>query len=103
MISFLIQINTKFTPGVLILLLMGRYDNPKEEERIFIFLDLKSSTTHAEKLGHVKYSKLIRDCFLHINYISVKYRAEIYQYVVDEIVLSWPTNHLKNPLISVEF
>jgi adenylate cyclase len=103
MISFLIQVNTKFGPGVLIPLLMGRYANPKEEERIFIFLDLKSSTTHAEKLGHVKYSKLIRDCFLHINYISVKYGAEIYQYVGDEVVLSWPTNHLKNPMISIDF
>ncbi len=102
-ISFLIQVNTKFGPGVLIPLLMGRYANPKEEERIFIFLDLKSSTTHAEKLGHVKYSKLIRDCFLHINYISVKYGAEIYQYVGDEVVLSWPTNHLKNPIIAIDF
>jgi adenylate cyclase len=103
MISFLIQVNTKFGPGVLIPLLLGRYANPKEEERIFIFLDLKSSTTHAEKLGHVKYSKLIRDCFLHINYISVKYGAEIYQYVGDEVVLSWPTSHLKNPIITIDF
>ncbi|MBK0384331.1 hypothetical protein I5M32_15290 [Pedobacter sp. SD-b] len=102
-ISFFIQVNTKFGPGVLVPLLMGRYANPKEEERIFIFLDLKSSTTHAEKLGHIKYSKLIRDCFLHINYISVKYGAEIYQYVGDEVVLSWPTKHLSNPLITLDF
>ena len=102
-ISFIIQVNTKFGPGVLIPLLLGRYANPKEEERVFIFLDLKSSTTHAEKLGHVKYSKLIRDCFLKINYISVTYGAEIYKYVGDEVVLSWPTKGLEDTATCVDF
>ncbi|MEO5910815.1 MAG: adenylate/guanylate cyclase domain-containing protein [Pelobium sp.] len=103
LISFIIQVNTKFGPGVLIPLLLGRYANPKEEERIFIFLDLKSSTTHAEKLGHVKYSKLIRDCFLKINYLSVQYGAEIYQYVGDEVVLSWPTKGLDDACVCIDF
>lgn len=102
-ISFITQLNTKFGPGVLIPLLLGRYANPKEEERIFIFLDLKSSTTHAEKLGHVKYSKLIRDCFLKINYLSVIYGAEIYQYVGDEVVLSWPTKGLLDASVCIDF
>ncbi len=102
-ISFIIQVNTKFGPGVLIPLLLGRYANPKEEERAFIFLDLKSSTTHAEKLGHVKYSKLIRDCFLKINYLSVTFGAEIYQYVGDEVVLSWPTKGLGDTATCIDF
>ena len=95
-ISFIIQINKKFGPGVLLPFILGKYTNPQIEERAFIFLDLKSSTTHAEKLGHKKYSQLIRDCFLDINHVSTKYNAEIYQYVGDEMVLSWLANENLN-------
>ena len=91
-VSFYIQINKKFGPGVLLPLIMGKYVQPKIEERAFLFLDLKSSTTYAEELGHVRYSQLIRDCFLDINQISVLYEAEIYQYVGDEMVLCWLIN-----------
>lgn len=88
-ISFIIQINKRFGPGVVLPLILGKYVYPNIEERAFIFLDLTSSTGHAEKLGHVKYSQLIRDCISDINQVSIPFQAEIYQYVGDEIVLSW--------------
>jgi adenylate cyclase len=52
-------------------------------------MDLKSSTTYAEKLGHIKYSQFIQDCFFDITDVITKYDAKIYQYVGDEVVLSW--------------
>jgi len=81
--------NEKFGRGVFLKTLMGRYRKPKEEKRIFMFLDLKASTTFAENLGHYKYSQLIQDCFYDLNMIVQTYDAEIYQYVGDEAVLSW--------------
>jgi len=96
-INFINQINKKYGPGVLIPLLLGRYRKPKEEVRIFIFMDLKSSTTTAEKLGHLKYSSFIRDCFADINDVLYPYRAQVYQYVGDEIVVTWQEDEgLKN-------
>jgi len=80
----------RFGRGVFIKILMGKYRTPKEEERIFMFLDLKNSTTIAERLGHLKYSQFIQDCFYDLNMIVFKYEAEIYQYVGDEAVLTWP-------------
>nr|WP_299167438.1 adenylate/guanylate cyclase domain-containing protein [uncultured Allomuricauda sp.] len=80
----------KFGKGVFLKMLLGKYKNPKEEKRIFMFLDLKDSTTIAEQLGHFKYSQLIQDCFFDLNKVVPKYDAEIYQYVGDEAVLSWP-------------
>ena len=102
-ISFINQVSSKFGPGVLVPAIFGKYLNPNIEERIIVFLDLKSSTTIAEKLGHIRYSKLIRDCFLDINLACIKYRAEIYQYVGDEVVLSWMAHSVKNPIRAVDF
>ena len=90
LITFINQVNKKYGPGVLLLLLMGKYRSPKEEERIFLFMDLKSSTLLAETLGHLKYSAFIRDSFMDINTMLSKYNAQIYQYVGDEIVITWP-------------
>jgi len=89
LISFLAEVNKKFGPGILLRLFLGKYHSPKVEERIFMFLDLKSSTVYAEKLGHIKYSQLIQDCFNDLNTLVLKYKAEIYQYVGDEAVLTW--------------
>jgi adenylate cyclase len=89
LINFINQVNKKYGPGVLLPLLLGKYRNPKEEERIFLFMDLKSSTSIAEISGHLKYSAFIRDSFVDINSVLGKYNAQIYQYVGDEIVLTW--------------
>ncbi len=70
-------------------LLFGRFNPAKEQERAFLFLDLKSSTTIAEKLGHEKYSYFIQDCFRDLHEAVVASGAEIYQYVGDEAVLTW--------------
>ena len=80
----------RFGRGIFIKILMGSYKNPKEENRIFMFLDLKDSTTIAEQLGHHKYSQFIQDCFFDLNEVVLDHDAEIYQYVGDEAVLSWP-------------
>ena len=88
-ISFINQVNKKYGPGILLPLLLGRYRKPKEEERIFLFMDLRSSTSIAEELGHLKYSSFIRDSFMDINAVVSHHYAQIYQYTGDEIVITW--------------
>jgi len=92
LLSFINQVNKKYGPGVLVPLLLGRYRIPKEEERIFMFMDLKSSTSTAEQLGHLKYSLFIHDCFADINEVLYPFYAQVYQYVGDEIVVTWPAS-----------
>lgn len=86
--NFVKQVNRKFGPGNLVKILLGKYYHPHQERRIFMFLDLKSSTTHAEQLGHIRYSSLIQECFWDLA-VVVADRAEVYQYVGDEAVLCW--------------
>jgi adenylate cyclase len=74
--------------GNLLRIIRGQFYNPKVDERIFMFLDLRGSTTIAEELGHLKYSQLIQDCFYDLAVVH-EYKANIYQYVGDEAVLEW--------------
>lgn len=86
---FIKLVNQKFGKGVLLKMLMGKYRNPRIENKIFLFIDLKSSTELAEKLGYMTYSKLIQQCFYDLNEIVLNYQGEVYQYVGDEAVICW--------------
>ncbi|KFF06596.1 adenylate/guanylate cyclase domain-containing protein [Flavobacterium reichenbachii] len=70
----------------------GRYHSPVQEERIFMFVDVKSSTTIAEELGDILYSQLLQDLFNDFSDGILASRAEIYQYAGDEIILTWKTS-----------
>ncbi len=97
LLNFILQVDKKFGPGILLKLLLGKYHKPKQENHIFLFLDLNDSTTIAEELGDIRYSQLIAACFHDITEVVIQYRAEIYQYVGDEVVLCWNIDQgLKN-------
>lgn len=66
----------------------GILSKPREEERIFMFLDMKSSTSIAEKMLHRKFSYLMQDIF-NIMSIFELYHGEIYQYLGDGAIISW--------------
>lgn len=87
-----IEINEKYSPGVFIDIMMGRYLQPREVTRIIMFLDLKDSTPIAEKLGHQEYFKFIRDFIFYVSSGIMKHNGRIYQYVGDEIVVWWPSS-----------
>ncbi len=89
LMNFIIVINKKFGPGVLIDLLRGKYYHPREEQLILLFIDLKGSTTIAESMGHEKYSQFLRECVHELTPVLIKNEANVYQYVGDEIVLHW--------------
>jgi adenylate cyclase len=84
-----IQVSDSFGYGVLHNFILGRYNKPKEESRIFMFLDIRSSTTIAEKLGHIKYHNLLNDFIDDINDSIIFSKGEIYQYIGDEVTVSW--------------
>jgi len=88
--QIIIEINEKYSPGVFVDIVLGKYIQPKDEKRVIMFIDLKDSTTIAEKLGHKEYFKFIRDFIYYISIGLMEYGGRIYQYVGDEVVVSWP-------------
>lgn len=67
----------------------GKYHNPKAEERIFMFLDMKDSTSIAEALGHEQYFKLLQVYYDLMSDPIIDMRGEVYQYIGDEVVITW--------------
>jgi adenylate cyclase len=84
-----IEINEKYSPGVFLDIMMGKYFIPKVENRIVMFIDLKDSTPIAEKMGHQQYFLFIREFIYDVSLALIEHNGRIYQYVGDEIVVSW--------------
>lgn len=85
-----LEVNQKYSRGVFLNIMLGRYLQPKEEKRIIMFLDLKDSTPIAERLGHKEYFKFIRDFIYDVSAGVDHCDGRVYQYVGDEIVVWWP-------------
>ena len=67
----------------------GRYHTAREENRVFMFLDMRSSITIAEQLGHSRYYELLNAYYEDMTGPILETKGEVYQYVGDEIVVSW--------------
>ena len=89
LINLLLDINEKYGAGVLRQLIIGRYHHPREEERIFMFLDMKGSTSIAEQIGHIKFFELLHDFFQDITDPILFSSGSIYQYIGDEVIVVW--------------
>ena len=87
--QLLLELNEKYSPGVFWDILLGKYVSPKIETRIIMFMDLKDSTPIAERLGSQRYFRFIREFIYQISNALIEYNGRIYQYVGDEIVVSW--------------
>jgi class 3 adenylate cyclase len=88
-VQFYTEVSESIGQKVLSNFLTGQYHRPKEEERIFMFLDLRSSTTIAEKLGHLRYFEMLREYYADISGAIIDHSGEVYQYAGDEIIVSW--------------
>ena len=68
---------------------LGKYHKPIQEKRIFMFLDMKSSTAIAEQIGHQRYFELLKKYYSDMTNAILETSGEVYQYVGDEIVVTW--------------
>ena len=88
-IIFLRQLDRLLGPGVLLRYVTGRYHRPRREQRVFMFVDITSSTELSERLPPEAYYGLINDFFHDVSGPMLDTRGEIYEYVGDEVVVTW--------------
>jgi len=86
---FTYQMSRKMGQGVMWSFISGRHNQPREEERIFMFIDLNDSTAIAEKIGDIDYNKFLNNFFYDITDSIIENYGKIYRYVGDEVVVSW--------------
>jgi adenylate cyclase len=70
-------------------IVFGRYHRPRPEERLFLFIDIVGSTALAERVGPIAVHRFLADVFRLASDPISDYRGEIYQYVGDEMVVTW--------------
>ena len=70
-------------------LLLGKYRRPYAERRFFLFVDVVGSTAIAERLGPLEAHRFLAAVFSAVAEPIELCRGEIYQYVGDEVVITW--------------
>ncbi|HEY6966128.1 MAG TPA: adenylate/guanylate cyclase domain-containing protein [Burkholderiales bacterium] len=70
-------------------LMLGRYRRPRAERRFFLFVDVVGSTAIAERLGALQAHRFLAAVFSATAEPVAASGGEIYQYVGDEIVITW--------------
>ncbi len=88
-INFIAQVNRLLGRGVLVGLILGRYHRPRQEVRIFLFVDLRGSTQIAEQLGNLRYHAFLKRFVADVSTSAMRHGAEIHRFVGDEVVLTW--------------
>jgi adenylate cyclase len=87
--NFVAQVNRLLGRGVLIGLILGRYHRPRQEARIFLFVDLRSSTRIAEQLGNLRYHAFLKRFVDDVSTSATRHGGEVHRFVGDEVVLTW--------------
>ncbi|HMB36444.1 MAG TPA: adenylate/guanylate cyclase domain-containing protein, partial [Methylomirabilota bacterium] len=70
-------------------IVFGRYHRPHVEDRFFLFIDVRGSTTLAERIGAAAVHRFLAAVFRLASDPIDDYGGEIYQYVGDEMVVTW--------------
>ena len=70
-------------------LVLGKYRSPRAERRFFLFVDVVGSSALAERLGPLRAHQYLSQVFTLAAEPVAANRGEIYQYVGDEVVVTW--------------
>jgi len=70
-------------------IVLGRYHRPRAEERFFLFVDVAGSTSLAERIGPAAVHRFLDGVFRLASDPIGDHGGEIYQYVGDEMVVTW--------------
>ena len=88
-INFLLHLRLVVGSKHLLALFTGRYREPIEERRVFVFVDLIGSTGIAQALGPLEFAHFKHDFFCDVTDVVAHLDGQIIQYVGDEVMLSW--------------
>jgi len=86
---FVLEISNIVGRRTLANIVLGRYHRPRSEERFFLFVDIAGSTALAERIGAAAVHRFLDRVFRLASDPIDDHGGEIYQYVGDEMVVTW--------------
>ncbi len=87
---FLFQMQRIIGGRVLLNFILGKYNRPVRENRIFLFLDLEGSTPLSLKLGDIGVQRIVSQFFFDIAEPVMEFGGETHRYVGDQVIVTWP-------------
>jgi adenylate cyclase len=87
--NLLFSVNDLLGPGALFAFAAGRYYHPRIEERALLFIDMRSSTATAERLGELRFLDLLNRFIVDVSLAIAEAGGEIHKYVGDEVIATW--------------
>jgi adenylate cyclase len=95
LVLFVIQMRQLIGPRTLTNILLGRYHRPIQEERLFVFFDLRDSTLIAAKIGDERFHALLSSVFADADREVVDHGGEVHSYVGDAMIATWPLGDVR--------
>ena len=89
-VNLVIEFARLIGPRTLLNVITGRYYRPLTEERAVLFLDMVGSTRLAEAVGPARFHAVLNAVFVRLGAVISAHHGEIYRYVGDEIIATWP-------------
>ncbi len=88
-VTFTYQIVRKIGLRFLVNMVTGKYYYPNTNQRIFMFIQIIDGTSIAQNLGTLNYFNFVNEIVYDITPAILSYKAHIYQYVDNEMVIYW--------------
>lgn len=89
-VLFVLQMRALIGARTLGNVVIGRYHRPITEERLFVMIDLVESTPLAQRIGNERFHGFLYAFFFEIDAAVSERGGEIYSYVGDSAIASWP-------------
>ena len=86
---FILQVRRRIGPKILLGFITGKYYQPQEVERIILFIDIQHGKEIIERIGRIDYFRYFNDILFDIAETTLHRRADIYEYVESNILLTW--------------
>jgi len=89
-LNFMFEMNRLLGQNALANFIFGTYYRPRQEQRVFLLVDIVGSTGITEKLGDLQFHVFLDQFYRDISEPILEHRGEVHKYVGDEVIVTWP-------------
>lgn len=101
--NFARLVSFKIGRGILTDFFLGQYHQPKQRERVFVFIQVTNAEVVLRNSKIEAYHQFINKLFREISIIAMRHNGYVYEYVDDQVILYWRCNRNDWPDAVINF